>query len=286
MIRSQQLVTALVIASVFGMMLVVERLRPLRACVEPKLRRIVRNLATGGTSLAVVTLLGVPLLAPLSQWVTARHLGLLNVAGLSGAAKVVLSIVLLDYTLWIWHFASHRVAFLWRFHLVHHVDRDLDSSTALRFHFGEHALSIAYRAAQITLIGVSPQALWVWQLLLFTSILFHHANIELPIEWERRLVRLIVTPRMHAIHHSDQLSETDSNWSSLLSIWDYLHGTILLSVRQAGITIGVPAYQYANEVTFWRLFVLPFRRQRRDWHREDGALQTCDHHGRPARLAA
>jgi sterol desaturase/sphingolipid hydroxylase (fatty acid hydroxylase superfamily) len=286
MIRSQQLVTALVIASVFGTMLLVERLRPLRACVEPKLRRIARNLATGGASLAVVTLLGAPLLAPLSRWVTAHHVGLLNVAGLSGVAKVFISIILLDYTLWIWHFASHRIAFLWRFHLVHHVDRDLDSSTALRFHFGEHALSIVYRAAQIVLTGASPVALWVWQLLLFTSILFHHANIELPLEWERRLVRVIVTPRMHAIHHSDQLSETDSNWSNLLSVWDYLHGTILLSVRQAGITIGVPAYRRASDVTFRRLLALPFRRQRRDWHRDDGTLQTCDHDGRPARLAA
>lgn len=87
---------------------------------------------------------------------------------------------MLDYTLWFWHFANHRIAFLWRFHLVHHIDRDLDSSTALRFHFGEHALSIVYRVVQIVVIGASPLALWIWQLTLFASNLFHHANIELP----------------------------------------------------------------------------------------------------------
>jgi sterol desaturase/sphingolipid hydroxylase (fatty acid hydroxylase superfamily) len=177
---------------------------------------------------------------------------------------------MLDYTLWVWHFASHRVSFLWRFHLVHHVDRDLDSSTALRFHFGEHALSIVYRAAQITLIGTSAEALWMWQLILFASILFHHANVRLPAGVERWLVRIIVTPRMHTIHHSTQLSETDSNWSSLLSVWDYLHRTILLSVPQEDITVGVPAYQDARDVTIGRILLMPFRPQRRDWHRADG----------------
>ncbi len=230
--KSAQLITAAVVAFVFGTMLVLERLRPLRRTVEPKPRRIARNLTTGALALAVVTLLGAPLLDPLSRWIMARHIGILNLAGATGAAHLVLAILLLDYTLWFWHFANHRLAFLWRFHLVHHVDRDLDSSTALRFHFGEHALSMFYRAVQIIVIGASPAAVWTWQLIVFASILFHHGNVALPPRLERWLVRVIVTPRMHGIHHSDQFSETDSNWSSLLSVWDYLHGTILLSVPQ------------------------------------------------------
>ena len=210
---------------------------------------------------------------------------MLNVAGISGAAHVIIAIVMLDYTLWVWHFASHRVSFLWRFHLVHHVDRDLDSSTALRFHFGEHALSIVYRAAQITLIGTSAEALWMWQLILFTSILFHHANVRLQAGVERWLVRIIVTPRMHTIHHSTQLSETDSNWSSLLSVWDYLHRTILLSVPQEDITVGVPAYQGARDVTIGRILLMPFRPQRRDWHRADGTRCKRAHTASPVTLA-
>ena len=260
-----QFITAGVIAIVFAAMLLFERLRPLRASVEPKLRRVVRNLTTGGIALALAALVSAPLLVPISRWVAVRRIGLLNIVGLKGAAHIVLAVILLDYTLWIWHFATHRIAFLWRFHLVHHVDLDLDSSTALRFHFGEHALSIAYRAAQIVVIGASPQAVWVWQLMLFASILFHHANVRLPLAWERRLVRVIVTPRMHGIHHSDQFSETDSNWSSLLSIWDYLHGTMRLSVPQDAITIGVPAYQNPRDVTIGRILLMPFRRQRKDW---------------------
>lgn len=283
--HSPQLMTAAVIVLVFGTMLLLERLRPLRRTVEPKLRRTARNLTTGGIAVAVVTLLGAPLLAPLSRWVIASNIGVLNMAGVSGTAHLVLTIVLLDYTLWIWHFANHRVAFLWRFHAVHHVDRDLDSSTALRFHFGEHTLSIVYRAAQIVVIGASSEALWVWQLLLFASILFHHANIELPVTWERWLVRIIVTPRMHGIHHSDHLSETDSNWSSLLSVWDYLHRTVLLSVPQNDITIGVPAYQDPRDVTLGRILMMPFGTQRKDWHRRDGTLQTRGHNAPDAVLA-
>jgi sterol desaturase/sphingolipid hydroxylase (fatty acid hydroxylase superfamily) len=178
-----------------------------------------------------------------------------------------MAIVLLDYTLWWWHWASHRIPFVWRFHLVHHIDRDMDASTALRFHFGELALSIPVRAAQMIVIGVDPRSLWLWQTILFGSILFHHANVRLPAGFERVLVRLIVTPRMHGIHHSNHQDQTDSNWSSLLSVWDSLHRTFRLDVPDERITIGVPAYDQADDVTIGKVLAMPFRRQRKDWDR-------------------
>jgi sterol desaturase/sphingolipid hydroxylase (fatty acid hydroxylase superfamily) len=260
-------ITAAVIAIVFGAMLILEHLRPLRSSVEPKLRRNLRNLGVGAIAVALATILQLPLLVPLSRWVLQRRIGLLHRTELSPAVHVILAVVLLDYTLWIWHWANHRVPFLWRFHLVHHVDRDLDSSTALRFHFGEHFLSLFYRSAQIVIIGASPMAVWVWQLILFASILFHHANVELPLGLERVLVRVIVTPRMHGIHHSDYRDETNSNWSSMLSCWDYLHRTILLSVPQREIVIGVPAFRDGKQVTFGKILLLPFRRRGEDWDR-------------------
>jgi Sterol desaturase len=266
--------TAVVIITVFSVMLFLEYRRPLRKSVEAKVRHIARNLTMGGIALAVATLLQTPLLVPISRWVVTHRIGLLNVSPLPTAIHVVLAVILLDYTLWVWHWASHRVPFLWRFHLVHHVDRDLDSSTALRFHFGEHALSVVYRVAQIALIGASPLSLWVWQIILFASILFHHANIALPVTWERWLVRIIVTPRMHGIHHSNYLNETNSNWSSLLSWWDYLHRTILLSVPQRDVEIGVPAYRGAAGVTLGRILVIPFEQQKRDWYEAGGSLRT------------
>ena len=275
--RFGAVITASVIVVVFAAMLILELRRPLRRSVESKSRRLVRNLTTGAAALAISTLLQTPLVVPVSRWLLARRIGLLNAIAMPAALQTLLSVVLLDYTLWFWHYANHRVPLLWRFHLVHHVDRDLDASTALRFHFGEQALSIVYRCVQIAVIGATPLAVWIWQAILFASILFHHSNVELPIAWERRLVRFIVTPRMHGIHHSDRLDETNSNWSSLLSWWDYLHHTIILGVPQKSVTIGVPAYQSPSDVTIGRILVIPFIRQRRDFHLSDGSISKGSH---------
>ena len=258
-------ITASVIILVGGVLFAFERIAPLRQTVEPKLRHIARNLSTGGVSLAIMTLLQAPLLQPLGSWIARNRVGLLQTVSWPRWIETALAIVLLDYTLWWWHWASHRVPFFWRFHLVHHIDRDLDASTALRFHFGELALSIPVRAAQMIVIGVNAQTLWLWQTILFGSILFHHSNVRFPLRVERLLVHVIVTPRMHGIHHSDRVDETNSNWSSLLSIWDFLHRTVRLDVPQERVTIGVPSYRNASDVTLGKILLLPFRHQRDDW---------------------
>ena len=256
---------ALVLASGFIAMAAVETVRPLRRPREPRLRRTIRNLTTGVLSLAVVTFLQAPILMPLVHWAQRHGFGLLNLVRLPAAVEVVTAVLLLDYTLWHWHRINHRVPFFWRFHLVHHVDRDMDASTALRFHFGEQVLSIGWRVLQVAVIGPSPVAIWIFHALLVASILFHHSNTRLPIRLERILVWLVVTPRMHGIHHSDWRNETNSNWSSLLSAWDYLHQTILLSIPQEKVVTGVPAYGEPGDVTIGRILWMPFRRQREDW---------------------
>jgi sterol desaturase/sphingolipid hydroxylase (fatty acid hydroxylase superfamily) len=258
-------VSAVVLAAVLTARAARETVRPLRRRLEPRLRRTFRNFTTGALSLAIVTLLQAPILMPLVQWTQKRGVGLLNLVDLPPAVAVGLAVLLLDYTLWHWHRINHVVPFFWRFHLVHHVDRDMDASTALRFHFGEHALSIGWRVLQVIVIGPSPAAIWLFHALLVASILFHHSNTRLPLGLERVLVRLIVTPRMHGIHHSDWRNETNSNWSSLLSGWDYLHRTVLLSVPQEEVVVGVPAYRAPEDVTIGRILWMPFRRQRDDW---------------------
>lgn len=265
--RAPGWVTAAVIVIVGALMLLGEWAAPLRDAVESKPRRIVRNLSTGGISLAVTNLLHPLLLMPVVAWAQRERIGLLHLVTWPRWAEILVAVVLLDYTLWWWHWASHRVPFFWRFHLVHHVDRDLDASTALRFHFGELALSVPVRALQVAAIGVDARSLWVWQTILFASILFHHANLRLPLAVERVLVFLIVTPRMHGIHHSEVMEETDSNWSSLFSIWDFLHRTLKLDVPQERIRIGVPAYDDVDNVTLGKILAMPFRRQRDDWRR-------------------
>lgn len=278
----QNAISAGVVGGGFLLFTALETISPLRKMLEPKLRRVIRNLTVGGISLAVLTLLQAPILVPVAQWAVRHRVGLLNQLAIPGPLDSIVAIVLLDYTLWWWHRANHQIPFLWRFHLPHHVDLDLDTSSALRFHVGELTLSIVYRAMQILLIGTNLFQLWLWQTILFASILFHHSNTRLPLAFERFLVRLIVTPRMHGIHHSDRLNETNSNWSSLLSLWDYVHGTILLNVAQPEITIGVPAFRHPSEVTIGKILLLPFRRQRRDWHLSDGRLSIRAHVEREA----
>jgi sterol desaturase/sphingolipid hydroxylase (fatty acid hydroxylase superfamily) len=243
----------------------IESRRPLRQRREPRGRRFARNLTVAGLGFAVIQLLQTPLVVPVSKWAIEKKLGALSFLGASGPVRLIAAVLLLDYTLWIWHWLNHRVRFLWRFHSVHHVDRDMDASTGVRFHFGELGLSVGFRALQIVVLGVDPFSVWVWQLLLFGSVIFHHSNTRLPIRLERVLVRFIVTPRMHGIHHSDFEEETNSNWSSLFSVWDYLHGTTRLDIPQQVVEIGVGGYQDPWRVTLGKILVMPFRRRRDDW---------------------
>ncbi|MBA3767044.1 MAG: sterol desaturase family protein [Acidobacteria bacterium] len=257
--------SAPVIVGAFGLLWLLERRRPLRRAVEPKLKRNVRNLVVAGAAAAAIQFVERPLTQPLTALVERRKWGLLKLVRLPKWLEVTLAVILLDYTLYMWHVLTHKAPLLWRFHVAHHVDLDLDASTALRFHFGELAISTGWRAAQVLLIGVTPFSLSVWQTFLLLSVLFHHSNVRLPIDVERKLNRFIVTPRMHGIHHSMIREETDSNWSSGLTIWDWLHGTLRLNVPQEEITIGVPAYRNSEEVELIEALKMPFGEQRPTW---------------------
>ena len=263
-------------AGAFGIILWLERRRPLRRTVEPKRTRLVRNLALAVASGIVAVGLERPVLVPLATLVAERRLGLVQVASLPAWLEVGLAIVLMDYTLYVWHVLTHRVPWLWRMHVVHHVDLDMDASTALRFHAAEIAVSIVWRAGQVVVIGVSPLAFGVWQTALLLSTMFHHANVRLPFALERRLVRVVVTPRMHGIHHSTVRAETDANWSTIFTLWDRLHGTLRLNVPQETVTIGVPAYRTPGDVGLGHLLAMPFVAQRPSW-----VSPTGDHPERP-----
>ena len=259
------LLSGLLVGGTFVALLWWERRRPLRRETQPKPRRDSRNLAVAGLAALTVQAVERPVTDRLTALVVRRRWGLLQRLRMPARLETALAVVLLDYTLYVWHVLTHRVPFLWRFHLPHHVDLDLDASTALRFHFGELALSVIWRAAQVVLIGASPRALSVWQTFTLLEILFHHSNVELPEGAERWLSRLVVTPRLHGTHHSAREDETNSNWSSGLTVWDWLHGTLRRNVPQGTITVGVPAYRGPEEVTLPRVLAMPFGPQRPTW---------------------
>ena len=249
--------------------LALELLRPLRPATESKITRDGRNAGVAAFAAVPVALLEAPLALALAHAVEKRGWGLVNRLPLPPAVRDSVAILALDYTLYLWHVLTHRVPVLWRFHLVHHVDRDLDASTALRFHFGEMTISVLWRAAQVAAIGVSPRAFAVWQQFLIGAILFHHSNVRLPARWERAIGLLIVTPRAHGLHHAADERLTNANWSSGLSCWDRLYGTWREPAPADDFEIGVPAYRRDADVGLAAMLALPFVQQRDAWTRSD-----------------
>ena len=257
---TRTLPTALLLAAVAAG----EREFPLRRQTQSEPRRWGGNLLLGALSMAVVAGVETPLMHQLASRVERRRWGAAQRLPGPGWLRDAAAVLLMDYTIYLWHILTHKLPLLWRFHLMHHIDLDLDASTALRFHAIDMLISLPYRAAQVALIGASPRALRVWQAWFFASVLFHHSNLRLPAALERRLALVLTTPRMHGIHHSAVEGETNSNWSSGFSFWDHLHGTFRLDVPQSAIRIGVRAYRDPKETRLLPSLLLPFRRRQRD----------------------
>lgn len=228
----------------------------LRRRVERRLVHTGRNAVVAALAGTAVQLLEAPVVGPVAVMVARRRIGLLRRFSLPRWLDTIAAAILMDYTLYLWHILVHRVPALWRFHLVHHVDLDLDASTALRFHFGELALSIPWRVAQIAAIGTTPRALSAWQTATLLSIMFHHSNVALPRRLERALTWVVVTPRLHGIHHSVVGDEINSNWSSGLTLWDRLHGTLNLDLTRE-VVVGVPGFRTPDAVALRRILALP-----------------------------
>jgi sterol desaturase/sphingolipid hydroxylase (fatty acid hydroxylase superfamily) len=241
----------------FAALLCFEIKRPLRQQTQSKLKRDTRNLAMAAMSATAIGVFEKPIVRRLSQTVHQRGWGIVKLFGFLVWAETGLAVVFLDYTLYIWHVLTHKAPFLARFHRVHHADLDMDASTALRFHFGEMILSVPWRAAQVLAIGAAPLSLSLWQTLTTMAILFQHSNLRLPFGVERWLSRLVVTPRMHGIHHSIIMEETDANWSTIFSFPDFLHRAIRLNVPQEKLVIGIPVLRGENELTLGKLISMP-----------------------------
>lgn len=252
------LLRAAVVVAVGAVVVAAERRHRARGFVERPSTHTARNLVVAGLAAATAHLAEAPVVVPLARAAARRRLGIVWLVGGPGWLRAVLAVLLLDYTLYVWHVIVHRLPWLWRFHLVHHVDLDLDASTGLRFHAGEIAASIPWRAAQVLAIGVTPSALAAWQSLTIASILFHHSNIRLSDRTERLLSRVLATPRMHAIHHSVVPEQLSSNFSSGLALWDHLHGTARFDADAGAVTVGVEGHLDPRDVTLPRILELPF----------------------------
>lgn len=194
-----------------------------------------------------------------------QKIGLLNTFQAPEWVKAVLTFLLLDLSFYYWHRLNHAWPFLWRFHNVHHIDPDLDVSTAFRFHFAEVALSTIFRIVQALLIGPALVFFLAYELVFQFSTFFHHSNLRLPRRLEKALMLVFVTPRMHGIHHSNFKDETNSNYSVVFSFWDRIHRSFENRTGQNDITIGVPGYSEPEDNRFMNVLSAPFKKQRDYW---------------------
>ncbi len=250
------------LACVFLALLLLQWRFPLRRQHFSMLHRLVRNFVLSIPGFAIVRFAMLPIPIAVAIWAKEEHIGLLNWFGVPFLITGIATFLLMDYAYWWWHWANHMIPLFWRFHNVHHTDLDLDVSTAARFHFGEMIFSIGFLSVAVMIFGVAPIMLVAFFVTLETATLFHHSNWRLPIKLERLLNLIIVTPRMHGIHHSIVQRETNSNWGTIFCWWDKLHRTLRRDVSQDEITIGVAAYRDEKELTLGQLLVLPFRGQR------------------------
>jgi sterol desaturase/sphingolipid hydroxylase (fatty acid hydroxylase superfamily) len=171
----------------------------------------------------------------------------------------LIDIVLLDFWIYWWHRANHRIPALWRFHEVHHRDRHLDATTALRFHFGEVFLSALARALVIIACAIPIQSVLLFDTLLLVATVFHHANWRLPPTLETTLAQFIITPARHWVHHHRLQADTDSTYGTIFSFWDPLFRSTTPTRRTQLMPIGVEG---KDEADFIALLGLPTGAQR------------------------
>lgn len=247
--RKPRLLDALIAGAVLGIF-IAEQLRPNRPRAPGQLRRLARNVVMGALSGAVIQLIERPLVE--------RAL-----APTQSPMRRAAAFLSMDYSFYVWHVLTHKAPLLWRFHVVHHAERDMAMTTAMRFHLIDMLISIPWRVGQVALFRVDRATFELWQRFFLVSILLHHSNIRLGPGAERILSWLLTTPGMHDIHHRATRDCTDSNWSSGIAIWDRLHRTYRAFEPAPPVRIGLPAWPETPGVE--RSLRLPFQPQCDDW---------------------
>ncbi|KIC11731.1 fatty acid hydroxylase [Leisingera sp. ANG-M1] len=254
-----------VFLGLFALFALAEVKAPKRERRLPRGQRWVTNLSITllNTLMLRALALGLPLLAVGAALDAAEQgWGLLNTLAWPAWSEVLLAVLVLDFAIWLQHLITHKVPLLWRLHRVHHADRDMDVTTAVRFHPVEIALSMLLKIGLVYLLGPSALAVVLFEMLLNGTALFNHANLRLPPAADALLRLLLVTPDMHRVHHSVRREEHDSNFGFALSIWDRLFGTYTAQPGggHEGMTVGLQWQDSRPARLGWSL-LLPFRRR-------------------------
>jgi sterol desaturase/sphingolipid hydroxylase (fatty acid hydroxylase superfamily) len=192
-----------------------------------------------------------------AAWAQTSGVGLLNELDASLGVGIVATVVGLDLVSYAWHRANHQVAVLWRFHQVHHADADYHVSTSLRFHPGELLLALPLRLGAIALLGAPPIAVIAFEVIFGIANVLVHGNFDLPRRMEKTLEIVLVTPALHRRHHSTEPSERDSNFGTILCLWDRLARTLRPSTSAAVFPTGLPGRGSAGARSLSAMLLAP-----------------------------
>jgi sterol desaturase/sphingolipid hydroxylase (fatty acid hydroxylase superfamily) len=192
-------------------------------------------------------------------WSAQRGFGLLHLVDWHPVIEIVLSIVVLDLVVYGQHVFFHAVPMLFRFHQVHHADVDFDVTLGTRFHPVEMLLSMVIKLAAVAGLGTGATAVVLFETILAVTSLFNHGNVRLPHALDRLLRWFLVTPAMHAIHHSTERADRDTNFGFSIPLWDRLFRTYRSESVVARPAIGMPEHQQVTRQTLRWMVMLPFR---------------------------
>jgi sterol desaturase/sphingolipid hydroxylase (fatty acid hydroxylase superfamily) len=259
LIKNEAVFRLVLFLGILALLGIAERIWPLRGDAKFA-RRQYDNLALGLINVIVLRI-AFPLLAVgFAQVVQHRSLGILSLFQMPSWLLLVLSLLILDFAIYVQHQLLHRIPWLWALHRVHHTDIAFDITLGLRFHALEIVLSMLIKFGVIVVVGVSPLAVLIFECLLSASALFTHADIRMPVALERILRWFVVTPDMHRIHHSVHVDETNSNYGFCLSLWDRIFGTYRMHPRDGHILmqVGLSEFRSTMEQTLRYLIALPF----------------------------
>ncbi|MGB0732396.1 MAG: sterol desaturase family protein [Pontibacterium sp.] len=203
-------------------------------------------------------------LVGIAMWAQTQEVGLFYWLEFNTTLAIIASLVLLDMAIYWQHYWFHHVPFLWRFHQVHHADAHVDTTTGLRFHPVEIAMSLVIKSIIVLALGVPALAVLIFEVALNGFAMFNHANIRLPQKWDKRLGYVLITQRIHRIHHSQISSESNSNFGFSVSWWDRLFGTYISCGQKTDetIDIGQRAFPATKQnANLLNLLLMPFQRQ-------------------------
>ena len=249
-----------VFLGLFAVLAVSELWRPRRKLKTSKSHRWFTNLAIVVLDSVAVRLIFPTAAVGVALWAQSKDWGLFNLLETPFWLAALVSFIALDFAVWFSHVLSHKIPVFWRFHSMHHSDRDFDVTTAIRFHPVEIVVSMLYKVAWVVALGAPAIAVLLFEIVLNGCAMFNHSNLKLPLALDRVLRALIVTPDMHRVHHSSIGDETDSNYGFNFSIWDRLFKTYVDQPRlgHEKMQIGLAEWQDERPVSLLWSLRMPF----------------------------